>query len=607
MDLYGLTTPSAVVDLPSHIDRLVKSLPVHSKYTSEGFIYGHTLYPFYAPFLPPDRSRLVFERMKGDLGGTLHYMTGIMASAFPVPHYLRFCPECNKRDYQAYGELYWHRVHQIPGVLICPEHKVMLKNSTVLYRGLNKHEYVSANFENCPSEPSDSLLSVEVLGRLFKISMDCKWLLENTIKNRKLNWFKDNYIAYLASKDLVSPKGFVEQELLSEQFIAFFGEELLYLLHSEFDFRTESTWIKSIVRKHRKAFHPIRHLLMIWFLTESMERFFGNDLTYRPFGEPTWPCLNSTSPHYLESVIENIEITTCSKTSKPVGTFQCSCGFVYSRRGPDKTEKDRLRIGRVKSFGPIWESALKSCMQEEVPILRAIARKMKCDPKTVIKYADKLGLNPIWVTKECVRLKSRLIDYSKPVNKYRSEWEELINSYPYLQVTSLRKMRSGLYTWLYRHDREWLKGISPRRGKRHYENKRVDWVARDNRLLEHVRLALELILHSKEKPIRITSGRVGKMVGANALFEKHLDKLPETKGYLLSIVETSESFQCRRVRWAAKYLSEKGEEVKGWKIIRLVGIRPGTSKKVEEEIERLVSLYCPVNSCMKVGEIKWLL
>jgi len=604
MDLYGVSTPSAVVDLPSHIDRLVKSLPVHSKYTSEGFIYGHTLYPFYAPFLPPDRSRLVFERMKGDLGGTLHCMTGIMASAFPVPRYLRFCPECNKSDYHAYGELYWHRVHQTPGVLVCPEHRELLKNSTVMYRGLNKHEYVPADSENCPFEPSDSLLSVEVLDRLYKISVDCKWLLENRLRKRKLNWFKDNYIAYLASEDLVSAKGFVDQELLSGQFIAFFGEELLHLLHSEFDSRTESTWIKSIVRKHRKAFHPIRHLLMIRFLTESMEMFFGNDLTYRPFGEPPWPCLNSTSSHYLEPVIGNIEITTCSKTSKPVGTFQCSCGFVYSRRGPDKTEKDRLRIGRIKSFGPIWESALISCLQEKVPVLRAIARKMKCDTKTVIKYADKLGLNPIWVTKECRQPKNRPIDHSKVINEYRRKWEDLMSSYPYLQVTNLRKIRPGLYMWLYRHDREWLKGILPNREKMHCENRRVDWVARDMSLVAQVKLALEIILHSEEKPVRITVARVGKIVGANALFEKHLEKLPETKSYLLSIIETRESFQCRRVRWAARCLSEKGEEVKGWKIIRLAGIRPGASKKVGEEIELLVSMYCPVHPCMKAGGIK---
>lgn len=606
MDLYGVSTPSAVVDLPSHIDRLIKTLPVHSKYTSEGFIYGHTLYPFYAPFLPPDRSRLVFERMKGDLGGTLHCMTGIMASAFPVPRYLRFCPECNKSDYHAYGELYWHRVHQIPGVLVCPEHKVMLKSSTVLYRGLNKHEYVSADFENCPSESSNSLLPVEVLDRLFKISMDCKWLLENKLESRNLNWFKDNYIAYLASKDLVSPKGFVDKEILTGQFIAFFGAELLRLLHSEFDSGTESTWIKSIVRKHRKTFHPIRHLLMIRFLTGSMESFFGNDLTYRPFGETPWPCLNSTSPHYLESVIENIEITTCSKTSKPVGTFQCSCGFVYSRRGPDETEKDRLRVGRTKSFGSIWEAELKSCLQEKDLGLRAIARKMKCDTKTVIKYADKLGLNLIWRTKECRQPKNRPINHSKAINEYRSKWEDFISSYPYLQVTSLRKIRPGLYMWLYRHDREWLKGISPHREKIHCENRRVDWMARDMSLLGQVKLALESILRSEEKPVRITVGRVGKIVGVNALFEKHLEKLPETKDYLLSIIETRESFQCRRVRWAAKCLSEKGEEVKAWKIIRLAGIRPGTSKEVDEEIERLVSLYCPVNSCMKVGEIKWL-
>lgn len=32
-----------------------------------------------------------------------------------------------------------------------------------------------------------------------------------------------------------------------------------------------------IVRKHRKTFHPIRHILMIQFLTNSIEDFFSNN------------------------------------------------------------------------------------------------------------------------------------------------------------------------------------------------------------------------------------------------------------------------------------------------------------------------------------------
>ncbi|KAA1013152.1 TniQ family protein [Paraburkholderia panacisoli] len=39
---------------------------------------------------------------------------------------IRFCPVCLTQDIRAVGEPYWHRVHQLPNVTICPEHRVRL-------------------------------------------------------------------------------------------------------------------------------------------------------------------------------------------------------------------------------------------------------------------------------------------------------------------------------------------------------------------------------------------------------------------------------------------------------------------------------------------------
>lgn len=36
------------------------------------------------------------------------------------------CPHCMKRDVMTYGTTYWHRKHQLPGLLWCPEHKTPL-------------------------------------------------------------------------------------------------------------------------------------------------------------------------------------------------------------------------------------------------------------------------------------------------------------------------------------------------------------------------------------------------------------------------------------------------------------------------------------------------
>lgn len=39
---------------------------------------------------------------------------------------LRFCPKCIEYDIRVFGEPYWHRKHQVPGVTVCSIHKISL-------------------------------------------------------------------------------------------------------------------------------------------------------------------------------------------------------------------------------------------------------------------------------------------------------------------------------------------------------------------------------------------------------------------------------------------------------------------------------------------------
>lgn len=45
--------------------------------------------------------------------------------------YMRYCPLCAAIDRKKYGETYWHRKHQLPGVEICLEHRCRLEDSSV--------------------------------------------------------------------------------------------------------------------------------------------------------------------------------------------------------------------------------------------------------------------------------------------------------------------------------------------------------------------------------------------------------------------------------------------------------------------------------------------
>ncbi|MGI0484865.1 TnsD family Tn7-like transposition protein [Pantanalinema rosaneae CENA516] len=115
----------------------------------------------------------------------------------------------------------------------------------------------------------------------------------------------------------------------------------------------------------------------------------------------------------------------------------------------------------------------------------------------------------------------------------------------------------------------------------------MDWQTRDEQILAQVRAIVQELL-ATEKPIRITVSRVAKEIGQLALIEQHLNQMLLTKAYLDSVVESVEDYQIRRVRWAAEILDRRGERVESWKVVRLAGLRPDYSEKVEQAIDQAV-------------------
>jgi len=190
-ELFG-HTPAASVDLPSGLDSLMEGIPADSGYTAEHFILNHTLFPYYAAFLPPERSSKVMTLMKSDKTRGLHSVANVYSC--PQPDFIRYCPECFLEDSKFYGEAYWHRSHQLPGVYICPEHNVLLRDSSVQFRRHNRFEYIApsaSNYDN--SSLKANTLSKETMEKLALYAIDCRWLLNNNVENHSLNWFRDTY------------------------------------------------------------------------------------------------------------------------------------------------------------------------------------------------------------------------------------------------------------------------------------------------------------------------------------------------------------------------------------------------------------------------------
>lgn len=84
---------------------------------------NHTLLPYYTRFFETDKKRQVWNALRAGHGSGI---TSIRTQMPDGTEGLKYCPTCYLLDTEKYGEPFWHRVHQIPLLPLCPMHQVPL-------------------------------------------------------------------------------------------------------------------------------------------------------------------------------------------------------------------------------------------------------------------------------------------------------------------------------------------------------------------------------------------------------------------------------------------------------------------------------------------------
>jgi len=218
-ELFGTRTILACIELPSHLDTLIAALPAGHHYTADQLIDDHTLLPFYGPFLPPARLYRIRQHMRGNKGPMIHTRAGIMASRVPLPRWLRFCPLCLQEDQKEFGECYWHRIHQVPGVEVCPIHKVYLQKSTIPAQDREtRYEFVSAKRATRQMVWQSPVSVAPRHEVLLSLALDALWLLSERHLSQGPHFLYRRYSQLLADLDLATYKGRVLISELQQKF-----------------------------------------------------------------------------------------------------------------------------------------------------------------------------------------------------------------------------------------------------------------------------------------------------------------------------------------------------------------------------------------------------
>lgn len=592
-DLFTSIGISTIYDFPCRLQSFHGQLAHGTMLTPERIIKCNTLYPFYARFMDSTRHEQVISKMIGQ--GTAFSIRSMIGtnSGIPLLSSLRFCPHCIEEDRNLYGEAYWHRSHQLYGVFVCHKHQIWLMESNVsvsMRVGSRGYECL----DGVDLTKSHAVQHGEVTGFDVTLAQWSHWLLnqEEILPAMGFDGLRTRYLHLLADRGLASPNLSVRSQKLVQSFKEYFGCEFLSRLGCDITGNIHKSWLLAAVQRGTKMVQPLRHLLLMKFLDVEPHEFFSNDFSwFNPFGAPPFPCLNPAADHYLQMVINRVEIHRNKQNKRPLGHFHCQCGFTYTRTGPDVCEEDKYKKTRILSKGLLWEKKLRELLNDPQLNDKDIANQLGIAAKSVAEYRKVR-------TEERKSIMPEIHTLQLPkVTEYRKRLLYVIERNPGESRTKIQKVIAPAeYSWLYCNDRDWLyRNLPSPMIERGGSAKNRFWGKKDEEMVGKVRVAIASIMEYSPKLRRITLTNIAQELRQMSLPHK-LNKLPKTQEYIYNHLESLEDFRVRRVKAIASRIRQSGGCLSETQIKRKAGLSRKFSEKVADEITKQIEsnyLGCP--------------
>jgi hypothetical protein len=581
IDLFGKNTLSVNPWLQANLSLLAKNLPVMCTLTPERMIEDHSLLPVFAPFLPRERVDEIKQKMINfGLKSSTQVLQKLGAGGESYDSSLYYCKSCVEKDRREFGVAYWHRVHQIPGVLVCPDHGDLLTKYFPPISGgkLNFVHLDTLEFTIAQEEKEE--FDEHTIDKLKDVARDLQWLLSFDFSPNSLDFYYRKYRNLLQLKGLATPAGKLRgARVLKNEVIDYFGIKTLELLGCgdiPDNPREKRNWLFEITRKSKFTFEPVQHVLISNFLLgDSIKKLFQKEYSFSLFGPGPWKCLNPIASHYNELCITKMEgHQKRTRLQKSVGIFHCSeCGFIYSISGPiNKDKGDENNTHKVIDFGWLWKEELNKLVNQKLS-LSEISRKLDVGVNAIKKQAELLKLETNW--KPLGKFEVEKITFEEKRKIYRKEWKKLVKENYEMNKTQLKKLSPSLSYWLYNYDREWYNENSPKKQINRKEiiyGSIVDWHKRDIELLDKVKNFLDN-WNDSEKPIRKTIYRISKELNVPYLWYG-TENLPLTMEYLKNELESIEDFQLRRIKKVICEIRNSNKSLTWWKVLDSARLNP---------------------------------
>jgi len=170
--------------------------------------------------------------------------------------------------------------------------------------------------------------------------------------------------------------------------------------------------------------------------------------------------------------------------------------------------------------------------------------------------------------------------------KYRKKWKKLVSTNG-IQASRSQGGGGSIYTWLYRHDYEWLQQFNSQHQITHPNlETRVNWRNRDR---EYVKTLLQIEYHYRDdlSAPRHSANWYLMQLPQHSTIEHNLSKLPLVRLFLVKYVESITEYQLRRICVAAQSLASEFQTLSLWRVFRLAGL---SKERITPEAAKILKL-----------------
>lgn len=521
--LFSSSNVTPGIDLPTHLLDLVRNLGLNIPFRDvQSLLDRATIYPYYRPFLPPERERQIHALMLSGNGGALKIKLGLVAAGFGALPPLRLCSRCLIADVDRYGCAYWHRVHQLPTVTCCPIHATQLVDHFARQASPSRLQFVLPPAFMQPLTGPPPAATILHFARLSAALLSANIEAIDTVIRTA------TYRAALADAGFMKGRWLDYAALSSAIGLHYDGfEGFSHANKLRATTANELRWLRALIERPQCFVHPIYHLLLIGYLFGDIDRF-KSMLRQTEQSTPASPSLPFVSDWYRPRPI------TAPETELP-----------FKQHPHSRHHEPEVSDG--------------------------------CDVSSLHgTFIARLAGTP--VADSCFHLPHEAADAVRAATRnslvamHRQIWSCTPRENKRVGVVSMRKSCPSTYRWLNKHDYLWLRHSCLNLRVRHGPASQVNWSQRDRELC-HRLAELRPVLDATSSTDRITTAYILRLMGLTAATGKYLERLPGFRAGIAALRESPGGYQTRRIDACVNSLRARHVAISMWRIQRCIGIR----------------------------------